>query len=630
MLNENTKDTKFDDIISEDPQDREYIARKEVVRPEKENKLISLKQMILILIATCWFAPILIIFIVMSITYRDGMIQKTESLLMDDVKNFSTTISYSINETINLSKNVSYEQQLEKEWKNYENDVINRAEFYRMTTSIIGSKFNHDNRFKDAVFYLVEEPGKLYPTTPQELSMFSGEIVEVAHDITKQDTPKAFVEVVDGKMYVIRNLYAIQGYRKFGTLILELNTDKLFKDISKNDIYDIGFYIDEKQSIVTHKMNLIEDNSKEEILDKVRKNNGIDNNKIQMIVSENKKYVGYAYQKKQKDYQIQTVLIVDQHDILSEIKTLYHLMALLILVMIPIFAYVIYFITKNVSNPIVKLVAASKEIRSGNIGIQIDGDKKTMPNREFAYLMVSFNKMSSKIKYLFDYAYNEQLAKKDAKIMALQSQINPHFLNNTLEMMNWQARMAGDINVTKMIEALSTLLDYSMDRSNRRRISLADEIHCADAYFYIISMRFGKRLQVKKDIDESLLQIQVPQLILQPLLENAVVHGVEQIKSGTIWLNVWRDKETVQLQVINTGKDMNQEDTERINVILSRENQIVGEKGKYVSLGIRNVNERIKLIYGEAYGLTIKPVEKGITAATISIPYLKEDVTNKD
>jgi two-component system sensor histidine kinase YesM len=229
--------------------------------------------------------------------------------------------------------------------------------------------------------------------------------------------------------------------------------------------------------------------------------------------------------------------------------------------------------------------------------------------------------MSSEIKYLFEYAYSEKLARKDAKIIALQSQINPHFLNNTLEMMNWQARMAGDVTVSKMIEALGTLLNYSMDRSNKKMINLAEELRCVDAYCYIISMRFGKRLKIEKEIDNELLQLEVPQLILQPLIENAVVHGVEKVKSGTIWIKVYKKEKNAILQIINTGKEMTEEDLKRVRSILEGKYEQVGDKvGRHEALGIHNVNERIKLIYGEEYGLTIGPIAEEETASTLTIP----------
>jgi two-component system sensor histidine kinase YesM len=274
------------------------------------------------------------------------------------------------------------------------------------------------------------------------------------------------------------------------------------------------------------------------------------------------------------------------------------------------------------------MVDAAGQLEKGDIGMQIEG--RTMPNLEFEVLKTSFNQMSSEIKYLFDYAYSEKLARKDAKIIALQSQINPHFLNNTLEMMNWQARMSGDVTVSKMIEALGTLLNYSMSRENKKMINLAEELRCVDAYCYIISMRFGKRLKIEKEIDTELLQLPVPQLILQPLIENAVVHGVETVKSGTIWIKVYQQEKNAILQIVNTGKEMTKEDIERIDDILNGKYlQSQEDTGKHEALGIHNVNERIKLIYGEDYGLTIRPLNEEETASTITLP-LEYDPKKQD
>lgn len=262
------------------------------------------------------------------------------------------------------------------------------------------------------------------------------------------------------------------------------------------------------------------------------------------------------------------------------------------------------------------MVDAAQSLEKGDIGMQVEG--APMPNSEFEVLKNSFNKMSSKIKYLFDVAYSEKLARKDAKIIALQSQINPHFLNNTLEMMNWQARMAGDVTVSKIIEALGTLLNYSMDRSNKKMIHLSEELHCVDAYCYIISMRFGKRLKIEKEIDNDLMQLEVPQLILQPLIENAVVHGVETVKSGTIWIKVYKDGQNAILRIINTGKGMSEEDIKRVAAIL--EGRYEADQKRHESLGIYNVNERIKLIYGEEYGLLIEPDGEDRVVSTITLP----------
>jgi len=186
-------------------------------------------------------------------------------------------------------------------------------------------------------------------------------------------------------------------------------------------------------------------------------------------------------------------------------------------------------------------------------------------------------------------------------------------------MMNWQARLSGDEAVSKMIEALAVLLNQSMGRENRKLTTLAEELKGADAYIYITAMRFGDRIRFEKQIDESLQNVQLPQLILQPLLENAVVHGVYTVKGGIIRLVVYREEERVILKITNTGELSKAEET-RIKNLLEGANTALPEgRGRHTSLGIRNVNERIQLIFGESYGLSIYS-EGEMVVSEVTIP----------
>ena len=150
------------------------------------------------------------------------------------------------------------------------------------------------------------------------------------------------------------------------------------------------------------------------------------------------------------------------------------------------------------------MIDASKAIERGAIGTIVQDEK--MPNIEFEYLREAFNKMSKQVKYLFDYAYDEKMARKDAKIMALQAQINPHFLNNTLEMMNWQARMSGNLEVSSMIESLGVVLDYNMNRESKRLTTLSQELRCADALFHIISSVLERDLPWRRKLIRNCFQ----------------------------------------------------------------------------------------------------------------------------
>lgn len=589
-----------------------------------KSKPISLRKTLLLLVVIFWIVPVSTIFIFISLSYRNSIISKTEELMEEGLKNFTSFHAQKIDEAITISKKTSYELVIERAWRSYSKDKMNYADFYKEVYGNLKSRYYNDTRFIMAALYFSDNLEQTYCITrypKANIETYLEEIKEEAYKITMEDTSDAHVKIIDGKLFIIRNLYTTTKYTKFGTLIVELDTSKLFEGIPLNDDYEFGFYIDDTESMIMYNNELSLD-SRKVIINKLKEQY---NNKTKrnLIKIDDTKYTGLLYQNKYNDYHIGAILVADNSTIYSEIKTLTYIMFLILLIVIPVFIYMLYFISKHITTPMSRMIKASKELEKGNIGMTMEGSP--MPNEEFSYLRESFNRMSLEVKYLFDYAYNEKLARKEAKIIALQSQINPHFLNNTLEMMNWQARMSGDIEVSKMIEALGTLLDYTMDRSNKRLISLSEELRCADAYFYIISMRFGQRLRIEKEIDKDLLQNQVPSLILQPILENAVVHGIETVNSGVIRLKVWKKEDNLLLQISNTGKGMTKEDVERVtNILEGKGVNIISGKGKHVSLGIRNVNERIKLIFGEDYGLTILPGEGDEiheTISTITIPY---------
>lgn len=478
-------------------------------------------------------------------------------------------------------------------------------------------------KIKICSFYIEGEnhPFTYLSSSNYSMQEYMSKIHNRIQEIREMNSSYAQVIVEDERIFIVRNVYTTTDYKKFGTLVLELNRKNMFADIVLDKGQALAFYINDKDNLIA-KSNFFEDERKINILKDSLINYSVsDNNKL--IISQNKNYYGYLLQVKHDDYHLGILLAIDKAIVNAEMNHLYGMIFILLIITIPVLIIIAYFLNKQITAPIKKLVQASQEMENGKLGVTIDGEE--MPNKEFKYLQHSFNNMSKRVEYLFNYAYDEKLAKKDAKILALQAQINPHFLNNTLEIMNWQARMSGDITLCKMIESLGTVLDYHMDREDKRLIYLSEELRCVDAYFYIISMRFGQRLIVEREIDNELLQAMVPQLILQPILENAVVHGIETVRTGVIKLKIYHDNKKIFIEVINTGKPMTKEDKDRIEKILSGDPEVIKPvPGKHASLGIRNVNERIKLIYGENYGLTIKPIEEGKTRSLICIPYDKE------
>lgn len=495
-------------------------------------KLPSLRIILVILIASCWLIPIAVFSYFIFHSYQEAYIDKTEKLIMNGVNVSGVLVSTKINDGIQMMQKPTYEGHWESYYSKYEKQEITKADYLEEIKSSLKSKFYSDERFASYAFYIVgEEDASCYSSKNAfSYKLYTDNIQPLVQTIMEKDSNYVEVHVIDNMIYLIRNLYTVNQYRKYGTLVVALKTEALFNEMPVEKLENSIICINLEKNILTYddkNTSITEDPIFEELQDqyneraheKVAKKGG-------------KEYNGFVYQNQYDNYQLSVYYRVSRSDLYSSLYQLNKIVFIILIAMIPFIIFSYYYLTMQIEIPLRRLVAVSKKISEGKFGSVVAGNK--MPNDEFDSLTNSINSMSVQVKYLFDTVYNEKIARKDAQIAALQAQINPHFLNNTLEMMNWQARMNHDIETSKMIEALGTVLDSSMNRSNDREIYLSEELHCADSFLYIMSMRFGQRLKVERLIDKFLMQTYVPQLILQPLLENAIKHGIEQVTSGII------------------------------------------------------------------------------------------------
>lgn len=594
---------------------------------KRKRKPRSLNKRLLTFMILCWVFPIAVFFLSTTFSYQRGIIEKSEGLMEEELVNASAFASIRIEDAITLCQMPTYEKMCENAWRSYHKGELTQIEYLQIVNRSMKGKFYLDKRFDMYAFYSDDAedhdmPDCFSSRIAMSRQSYMEEIQAELLGSTDPDSSYTQVKIVGGRIFIVRNLYTTTGYQKYGKMVVELNKDEVFKDVSKNLMDNMIVFISDSDAFIDFAEVDKADSRIGLVKELKAKYDGESDKKI--VKGENRRYNGYLYEEQHDNYNIGMMLLVKKSEIYSSLYELYTIVALILLLFVPVICYGVYFLRRQIKVPIDRILKASEKMEEGEIGIEVGGGK--MPNSEFQYLKESFDRMSSQVKYLFDYVYDEKLARKDAQILALQAQINPHFLNNTLEMMNWQARMSGDAVVSKMIESLGTVLDYRMNRANVKEIHLAEELQCTDAYFYIMSMRFGQRLQIEKEIDDELLYILVPPLILQPIVENAIVHGVEIMKNGKIHLKIYHDEANVYLQVRNSGKEMTKEEKDRIKAILDGDdNQIPESTGKHTSIGIRNVNRRIKLVYGEEYGLSIEQSEGQITVSTITIPYRERE-----
>ncbi len=221
-------------------------------------------------------------------------------------------------------------------------------------------------------------------------------------------------------------------------------------------------------------------------------------------------------------------------------------------------------------------------------------------------------------KYRYEYDMHK------AEILSLQSQINPHFLYNTLEVIRSEALINKDIQAAQISEALANYFRYNISRRSDI-VSLGEELDNVGNYIKIQQMRFGERIkyivQFHSDEGEA-RRAQIPKLSLQPLVENSIYHGLEKIaKGGTVTVHITVTADRLIIQVADDGKGMDDETLEKLRRHISENIKIEKEKDKRGGIALVNVNKRIKMLYGDEYGLWFNSKENFGTEATITMPY---------
>lgn len=223
-------------------------------------------------------------------------------------------------------------------------------------------------------------------------------------------------------------------------------------------------------------------------------------------------------------------------------------------------------------------------------------------------------------------------SKRQAQYLALQNQINPHFLYNTLEGIRGEALSADMANIAEMTEALSTFFRYTISNVENF-VALEDELRNVDNYFLIQQYRFGDRLQLKTDCDDEdrqeVYKCQLPKLTLQPIVENAIIHGVEQkAGEGVVRIRIETTAKRLLITISDNGVGMSPEQLARLNGRLdSLSFRFDSEKGeKQEGIAMVNVNNRIKLLFGEEYGITVYSTEGVGTDVAITLPYRQQGI----
>ncbi len=279
-----------------------------------------------------------------------------------------------------------------------------------------------------------------------------------------------------------------------------------------------------------------------------------------------------------------------------------------------------YLLSDEITKPLKSLELSMKEVEKGNFSHVAP---EVQDNNEIGSLSRSFNNMTREIQNLMEQSEKEQKAKRRYELKVLQSQINPHFLYNTLDSIIWMAEWGKNQEVVKMTSSLARLLRRSIS-NEREVVTIEEEIDYTEAYLTIQKMRYQDKLEYEIEVDPDIRKEETVKLVLQPLVENAIYHGIKYKEGkGLIRIDGFRDGSDIILQVRDDGRGMDQETLDHVFEKHVRDTKSNG-------VGVQNVHERIRLYYGAEYGLSFASGPGKGTLVTIRLPGRKGKVNDTE
>lgn len=551
----------------------------------------SLRTQLILNIVFCWVLPVLIVaagssYILYS-NYAHHMNQELDlagSYAFEQINTRFDTVLFE-------SKTVSYDGVVRNAYRTYQTEQ-DSASLYRSVSNYMNQRFSRRESVSAMFISFWNEPGMIPYISNQEenssrviISGYTEIEASILEDMADADT-KVRLYVKNSQLYAARNLLDSR-LKPYATVVIQCSIPYLADPLkSLSAMCDTRCEIDEIAF-------------------------GPDGTLISDPTPEKTSYIR-LFSGEFEGHSITLFTRARALNFLNDVSEMSVMITVVSILVTFLLASLLWFFTRRISRPVRTLMEATGRVREGERGYMITG---SAGSREFDTLYHHFNAMSEELKHQFDRAMEEQETLHQARIKALQSQINPHFLNNTLEIINWEARIAGNDRITAMIEALATMLSTSLNRNDNPQISFRDELEYTNAYLYIIKERMGERLTVDYDIDSVLYDRMIPRMILQPLVENAIEHDLSRSAGGRLTIRAACGSAHISLCVEHDGHILH-EDRLKLDRLLGDST----EPGDRVHIGIRNVSQRLRLLYGDEASLTIEEVEDALIRAEIRLP----------
>lgn len=277
-----------------------------------------------------------------------------------------------------------------------------------------------------------------------------------------------------------------------------------------------------------------------------------------------------------------------------------------------LFIVLYMFFIKRIFNPLKSLIKNMESNVESNLDYKVSYNK----NDEIGILVKSYNEMKSRISDLININYKSQIEQKELELRQLQNQINPHFIYNTLESIRMMAEINDDLETSTMSEYFGSIIRYSMNRKINT-VLLKEEISIIENYIYLQKIRFDQLFTIENLINPEVLECEIIKMIIQPLIENSIYHGLSECNSdGKIIIQGEHINNNLTLTISDNGIGID-------NTKLKKLNDFINDKNNdFNGTALRNINKRLKLNYGSEYGLAIHSILGEGTSMVLTLPYI--------
>lgn len=518
---------------------------------------------------------------------------------------------------------------------NYRRDIVlgpfilDLMEYVKTFNSIIYSIQIEDNGGR-AVNNLTTTDGNIYNS--KEYSEFIKKYNTTSKDFKKPEFTSVIKDPTTGKEFffylapIIETMGGENFAEKMGMCTIMINTfniQELIKNSELTPNSTLAILDNENRIIASN-----DDRSKGTVFNDLPLKNISSSYKAEVISFQGKKVIVQQKNLEQAEgWKIISVIPVNE--LITDMNVIVRVGILSVIFMFSILLILGFMLLKNITQPITGLVKDMKKIGERKIKFRLE----IRSTNEVGILAMEVNSMMDRIeemtRNIFDNQtrmYEMELTKKKAEFSALQSQINPHFLYNTLNCISSIGLAYGSKEIAQISYSMSMIFRYSIKSADI--VLIRQEVECIKEYLNIITIRYGGKYSLKIGIEEGLMLMKTPKMILQPIVENAIYHGLENNQhGGELIIKGYVDKDSnVCFSIFDSGVGIDKAKLEEINNKLNiSSHEIFVDTDASTSIGIANINKRIKMLFGEKYGICIESTVGWGTEVLIKIPVITSE-----